>query len=215
MKPNKKDFLKKEVYSINKELQLIWKQQQNLGYSKLEKPIRHGWFKELEITPNVERYKNEKAIIEIYNKLEKKHWGSSKDKATEKWQNQVSEYLIYKELPTLSKKQFNKLSDKAQKLCVPYQFKNKNKKIRTRFYVKFPKATYKIRFKRAYITHRKRIDPKLEKRQAFLENKLKRQGYYEENEKEYGYKCLWSLKPKESRNQVKQKLKQQKLVRLL
>jgi len=209
MKSKKNKLLNKEVRAINEELRLIWKQQQNLGYYKLEKPVRHGWFKELVITPNVERYKSEKAILEIYEQLENKYWGSSKDKATEKWQNQVSAYLIYKDLPTLSKKQFNKLSSKAQSMCVPYQFKNKNKKKKTRFYVKFPKATYSIKFRRAYITHRKRIDSALEKREAFLENKLKRQGYYEENEKEYGYKCLWSLKPRESRKQVKQELKQQ------
>ncbi len=209
MKPkNKKAVLEKEVRAIHKELRLIWKKQQTLGYYKLKKPIRHGWFKELVITPNVERYKSENAILEIFTKFEKRFWGASKDKATKKWQEQVSEHLIYKGLPTLSKKQFNKLSDKAQKLCVPYQFKDKNKKLRTRFFVRFPKATYKVRFKRAFITHRENRNPALEKEEALLQNRLNKQGYYQQNQKVNNYKCTWFLKPKKSRKQVKSELRQ-------
>ena len=210
MKPkNHKEKREKEVRAIYKQRQLIWEQQRILGYYELEKPIRHGWFKELIITENVDRYKNKKAILEVYQKLEKQFWGRTKDKAIEKWQKEVSNYYIYKGLPTLSHKSFNKLSDKAKKICVAYQYRNQNKKIRTRFYVKLPKGTYRIRFKRAFVTHRKRIDPKLEQTLDLLEQQLNKNKYYEEHQKIYNYKNDWCLTPiKKSRKQIKNKLKQ-------
>lgn len=204
MKPkNIKEKRKKEIRFIYKRMHLIWEKQQALGYYKLEKPIRHGWYKELIITNNIERYKNKKAILEIYKKLEKEVWAKTKEKANKKWTNKISEYLIYRDLPTLSKKQFNKLSLQAKKICIPYQFRNENKKLKTRFYIKIPKATYRIRFKRAFITHRKRIDSKLEEAIALLRNQLDKEGYYEKNITYCNWKNDWNLKPRESRNQLK------------
>lgn len=207
MKPkNHKEKRKKEVRAIYKQRQLIWQQQRALGYYELERPIRHGWFKELIITENVERYKNKNVILEVYQKLCKQFWGRTKDEASESWQNQVSKYYIYKGLPTLSHKSFNKLSDKAKRICVVYQYRNHNKKLRTRFYVKLPKGAYRIRFKRAFVTHRERIDPKLEQALDLLEQQLNKNGYYEESQKIYNYK--WFTKPLENRKIVKQELKQ-------
>jgi len=214
MKPkNIKEKRAKEVRDIYKQRQSIWQQQRALGYYELDKPIRHGWFKELVIMTNVERYKSKAAILEIFEKLEKQFWGRTKDEVSEKWQKQVSKYQIYKGLPTLSKKQLNKLSDKAKRLCVAYQYRNENKKVRIRFYVKIPKGTYRIRFKKAYVTHRKRIDPKLEQTLDLLEQRLNKNGYYEEHQKIDNYKNDWCLSPnKKSRKQTKNELKQLKSV---
>jgi len=198
----------KEVRLIYKQLNAIRKQQRALGYYKLEKPIRHGWYKEIIITENVERYKNKKAIQEVYKKIEKQFWGKNKEDATKTWFKQVSKNLIYKDFPTLSHKQFNKLSDKAKKLCVVYRFKDANKKIRTRFYVKIPKGAYRIRFKRAFVTHRQKIDPKLEQAKDLLWQQLIKNGYYEEHQKIYNYKDDWKLNPiHKSRKQIKSALK--------
>lgn len=214
MKPiNIKSKRAKKIRAIYKKIGQIRKLQRALGYYKLEKPIRHGWYKELIITGNVERYKNKKAILEVYNKLEKQYWGRNKEEATKKWLVQVSKNLIYKDLPTLSHKSFNKLSDKAKKLCVVYQFKDQSKKTRKRFYVKIPKGTYRIRFKRAFVTHRERIDPKLEQALDLLEQQLNKKGYYEENQKVYNYKNDWIINPiHENRKKVKSELKQLKRV---
>ncbi|GAA0730807.1 hypothetical protein GCM10009430_42330 [Aquimarina litoralis] len=59
----------KEVRSIQRRQRKIWAAQRNLGYIKLEKPIRHGWFKESVITKQVEKYKNQEYIIELHEKL--------------------------------------------------------------------------------------------------------------------------------------------------
>lgn len=210
MKPkNNKEKRAKEVRSIYKQQRVIWKKQRALGYYQLEKPIRHGWYKQFIITENVDRYKSKKAILEVYKKLEKQFWGKNKEEATKNWLKQVSKNLIYKDLPTLSHKSFNTLSDKAKRLCVVYQFRDhETKKLRKRFYVKIPKGAYRVHFKRAYITHRKRIDPKLEQAAQLLWQQLNKKGYYEEHQKVFGYKNDWCLSPpKKSRKQIKVNLK--------
>ncbi|RNC88094.1 MAG: hypothetical protein ED556_02590 [Winogradskyella sp.] len=163
-----------------------------LGYIKLDKPIRHGWYKEIVITRNVERYKNKDAIQEVFDKIERYYWGRTKEEADKLWFKYVSNYYIYRDFPTLSKRQYNRLSYKAQKLCTPYRYRVCSKKWRTRFYIRIPKNAYKIKFTRAYITHRKRIDPNLVSESANIEKQLLRSGYYNVNEALYPHKDYWN-----------------------
>lgn len=180
MKPDHiKDKRKKEVRKLFKRYREISRLNRELGYIKLDKPIRHGWFKEIVITPKVERYRNKEAIFELYYKVEKAYWGRTKQEAQRRWDDQTSDYLIHRNLPTISKRQFNKLSPKAQALCTPFRFRTKRNKLRTRFYIRFPKGTYRIKFTRAYITHSKRIDPALESEWQLINQQLLKPGYYE------------------------------------
>jgi len=119
------------------------------------------------ITENVSRYKNEKYIREVYDRVEKKVWAQTKEEADRKWKHQTSKYYISKDIPTISKRQYNRLSDQAKKLCVPFQYYTEKKRIRTRFYIKIPKGAYKIKFTRAYVTHSRRIDPKLQSERIY------------------------------------------------
>lgn len=194
MKPkHRKGQKEKEVRWLLKRQSEIWKLQRDLGYIKLKEPIRHGWYKEIVITEKVERYKNKAAILELYNKIERYYWGRTKEEAENKWLNQTSKHLIYKGFPTISKKQFNKLSYKAQCMCTSYQFRNENKKLRVRFYIRIPKGAYKIKHARAYITHRKRIDPNLISEDEFIDSQLLRKGYYNIKEAFYPWKDDWNL----------------------
>lgn len=188
------------------EVRKIWKRQRqiseeirNLGYLKLDKPIRNGWFKEITITHKIELYKNKEAVLEVYDKIEKTFWGRTKDEAQKKWIKQTSENLIYKDLPTLSKKQFNKLSNKAKSLCTPFYYRY-HKKLKLRFYVRMPKGAYKIKFTRAYVTHSKIIDPLLLSEYALLNNQLLKKGYYEADQKLYKYKDDWCLRDYQKEN---------------
>jgi len=189
----------------------IWKEMRGLGYIELKKPIRHGWFKEIIITHKVERYKNKAAILEIYDKIEKIFWGRTKEEAQKKWLHQTSKHLIYKDFPTISKRQFNKLSFKAQYMCTPFYYKNECKKLKLRFYIRIPKGAYRIKYTRAYITHSKRIDPILESEDALLGQQLVKSGYYEANEKRYQWrwKHYWDRsKQRKEKLKIKKNLKQ-------
>ena len=170
--PHIKEQRQKEVRRLINRQWEIWKLLRELGYIELEKPVRHGWYKEIIITRKVERYKNKATILELYDTIEKYYWGRTKEEAEKKWLNQTSKYLIHKGFPTLSKKQFNKLSYKAQCLCTAFQYRNECKKLRVRFYIRIPKGAYKIKHARAYITHRKRIDPKLIREADFIDSQI-------------------------------------------
>lgn len=191
--PHIKKQRQREVRRLLNRQWEIYKLQRNLGYIELEKPIRHGWYKEIIITEKAGRYKNKTAILELYDIIERYYWGRTKEEAEKKWLNQTSKYLIYKGFPTLSKKQFNKLSYKAQCLCTAFQYRNERKKLRVRFYIRIPKGTYKIKYTRAYITHRKRIDPKLISEDNFIDLQLLRNGYYNIKQAFYPWKCSWNL----------------------
>jgi hypothetical protein len=188
MKPvHIKEARQKEVRRLLRRQWEISKHLRNLGLIKLEKPIRHGWFKEIIITHRIEIFRNKELILEVYDKFEKDIWARTKDKAEFKWQHQTSQHLIYKDIPTLSKKQYNKLSDGAKGLCIPFQFYSEKHKIKTRFYINIPKGAYKIKFTKAYITHRKRTDPLLESERDFIESQLYKKGYYNITEAYYSY----------------------------
>lgn len=169
----------------------IRKEMRELGYIELKKPIRHGWFKEIIITHKVERYKNKAAILEVYDKIEKAFWGRTKIEAQKKWLYQTSKHLIYKDFPTINKKQFNKLSFKAQCMCTPFYYKNERKKLKLRFYIRIPKEAYRVKYTRAYVTHSKRIDPLLESESVLLEQQLLKRGYFEADQKLNRWKDYW------------------------
>lgn len=184
----------KEVLRIHQRHWDIGKERRALGYIKLEKPIRYGWFKELVITYRVERFKNAKYIMEVYEKMEKCLWGRTKEAAEKRWQSQTLKHYIRNDVPTLSRRQYNKLSDGAQRLCVPFVHRIERKKVRIHYYVKMPKGTYRVKFTRAYITHSKRIDSILESEASLLDQQLEKRGYYEIDQKMNQWKYDWDWK---------------------
>ena len=189
----------------------LWEAEKALGYKKLEPPIRHGWFKEIVIVRKIERYRNKEAIIELYEKLHNSFWGRTKEDADKVWLRSTSEYLIHKGLPTISRRQYNKLSFKAQCLCTPFKYLTYRKKWKLRFYVRIPKGAYRIKYTRAYITHSKQIDPVIKSASALLEQQLLKPGVYEADKRldPYKYK-YYSMKPVICRGKVKAELKQLK-----
>lgn len=199
-----KEQRQKEVRRIRKRLREIYKEIFNLGYIQLDKPIRHGWFKEIVITQNVTRYKNESYILELYEMIEKIFWGRTKEEADKNWFQQTSKHLIYRDFPTISRKQFNKLSDKAQQLCTPFQYKNENKKLSIRFYIRIPKGAYRIKYTKAYVTHRKRIAPTLKSESDLLNYQLIKKGYY--NIGRYPWENGWNEKSRNERLKTKKQL---------
>lgn len=182
-----KEQRKKEVRQIWKERRKICNEIRELPLIELEKPIRHGWYKEIVLTENLERYKSKKEVEEIFGILCTYYWGRTKKECEQHWDAQRSKHFIHRDVPTISKKQFNQLSSRAQRICTPFQYREE-KRLRTRFYIRFPHNAYRIKFTRAYNTHRKMLDPNLESRLAVLENQLLKSGLYEVNKSI----CRWS-----------------------
>lgn len=207
MKPiSIKEIREKKVRRLHKEWREISRKKHELGYKKIEKPIRNGWFKELVLLEKLERYKCQPEIEEIAKKLKISVWGRTKEQAQKKWDGEQSKSLIYRDIPTLSPKSYGKLSEKAKKHCTVFEFRC-NKKTRKRYYVRIPKHTYKIKFIRAYTTHSKVIDPELESRDDLIQQQLQKNGWYEIANRDNSYKDNWGINPtKIDRIKTKRKL---------
>ena len=79
MKPGHiKEQRQKVIRNIRKRQRAIYQEIKDLVYKKLEEPVRHGWFKEIVLTENIERYKNKAFILELYDCIEKSFWGRTK-----------------------------------------------------------------------------------------------------------------------------------------
>lgn len=208
MKPHIKEKRLKEVRQIYKRINELCTERRNLGYIELDKPVRHGWYKEIIIIQNVERYKNQEEIFELYKMVNKRFWGRTKEEADKKWFHQISKHLIYRDFPTISRKQYNKLSEKAQAMCTPFQYRTERKKLRVRFYIRIPKGAYRIRYKRAYFTKVKIIDPLLESELDRLDQRLERREYYKISPYYNSYRWWDDVQHRESeKRRVKQQLK--------
>ena len=136
--------------------------------------------------------KIEPAIRELFEVLEKRRWGRTKEECDKKWLTEANKHLIYNDMPTINKKEYSKLSLSAQQLCRPYFYKC-HKKWRTRYYVRIPKNAVRIRYKKAYVTHTKIIDPTMISRMDWIDKKLNSPEFYGIQQGMYSYKDYWSL----------------------
>lgn len=206
--PHIKAQRRKEIRQIEKKQDELYVELRNLGYEKLEIPIRRGWYKVIKLTPEVERYKHAKAIKEVFGKIKTSYWGATKEKAQLFWDQERAQYMLSKDKATISRKSFNKLSKKAKDLCVFFRYKDKKtKKYKGKFYVNFPKGCIQIKYTRSYVTHRKIIDPKMIREIAFLESLLMRKGYYNVYVGVYAWSPWWDNGDEERRKRER-KLKQ-------
>lgn len=210
MRPaNIKHQRQKEARIINKEIRFIRDEIRKLPLIELDKPVRHGWYKEIVLTKNLERYKSQKAVEEIFEILNTYFWGRTKSECEKRWNCQRSKHFIYRDVPTISKKQFNKLSVKAQQLCTSFQYRE-CKKLKVRFYVRIPHNAYRIKFTRAYNTHRKLLDPNLESRLDVLDQRLLSPGIFEANRanNSWNWRSYWEMnETKRSRIESKRELR--------
>jgi hypothetical protein len=207
--PHIKAQREKEFRRISNRINKLYREIRELGYVELEKPIRHGWYRELIITENVWNYKNAKAILEIYDKIIPFCWGKTKEEAQRRWDERSSLFMISRGKPTISKKQFNKLSEAAKRYCVAFPYKTTYGVRKVRFYVNFPKGCSRFKYTRAYITHRKRMNPNLESELQYLLNQLEKGGMYELNSKGYWNRCTQiekSIEEKKETRKLEEKL---------
>ena len=208
MKPaHIKEQRQKEIRKIYKRFRAISEEHKELGYRELDHPIRYGWFKETVLTHKIERYKNYELLIKAFNACKIEIWGPDKGKADIKWVKQEKYHLVYKGFQLMSRNRYNKLPDNEKRLFSAYHYKNCKGKWRYKYYPLLPKDSYRTKYTRAYVTHSKIIDPKLESEDALLDAQLLKPGYYELDNK---YRCrhLWWYNERSRRKKSKQELSQ-------
>ncbi|NQY06589.1 MAG: hypothetical protein HRT68_10495 [Flavobacteriaceae bacterium] len=207
MKPaHIKEQRQKHIRKIEKWLRQISQEIPELGYHKLDKPIRSGWFKETVLTHKIERYKNHESLIDSFEKCKPEIWGKDKVKIQKNWDCQERRYLIYKGFRLMSRKRYNKLPDNQKRLFRVHHYRNCKGKWRHKYYPLLPKDAYRIKFSKAYVTHTKIIDPELESEYDLLSAFRKKPGFYEAHTSYYGKWSWWKNGSDYKRSISKQEL---------
>jgi len=203
-----KEQREKLVRKLLKERRRLWIEKRNIPLIKLEKPVRHGWYKEIVLTKQLDKYKIKPECLEIFELLEKHVWARTKKQCDNKWSQQSPSHYVYKDIPTLCENQYSKLSEKAKKLCTPFYFKW-NKCNWLRYYVRLPKNAFRVKFTRAYNTHVQMLDPEIESRLDYIENQFLKPGVFEINSWNCWKRDDWSVhRNKKSRLKIRKQLAQ-------
>lgn len=178
---DKIDKRKHEVRKLRKELRDLYTASFNLGYIKLEKPIRHGWFKHLALRDDIARRKDASVFREILEVSGIDIWGLDKKYADKIWdkQSRKDNTIQFPGIRKLNQKNYNKLSEKAQKWYEGFDWywtpAEGNVK---RYYCRVPRYFFKITYTRAFITRKQIVDPKIDKRIAEIKGLLLSDRYY-------------------------------------
>lgn len=174
------------------------------GKVPLEKPIRHGWHKYLKLRADIARRKDAAVFEEILEVCGCWVWGLNKDEADHEWERTArSRKRDWRRagFTRISKCHINKLSIKAKKYFVAYEYYwSPWQGSVKRYYCHVPEYYFVPAYKKAYITHLQVVDSELESRldeleNALLSNDLFRYSWYAGN----GWSSKW-WRRKEARN---------------
>lgn len=169
-----------KVRALERESNEIYEQIRGLGYTKLIPPLRDGWFRVLVLREDISRHKQAHVFQEILDRLGQKYWGREKKYADKAWRKnrQLYRHLYYRpDLPYIRKRVFLKMSRAAQKHFVRLRIKV-NTRYRNVYICTLPRYYFVTAYKRAYITHRKIIAPKLTSRIKEIDNQLLAPSYF-------------------------------------
>ena len=82
---NDKEYRKKEVILIQKELKKLHRAQWNLGSYELDKPIRHGCYKHFKLRDDIARRKDFEVFQSVIDVAGLSVWGRNKKHVGYTW----------------------------------------------------------------------------------------------------------------------------------
>jgi hypothetical protein len=171
----------KEYKRLEKEYNSLWKIKCNLGWYKLEKPIRHGWYKQLTLRTDISRRKDAWIFEEVISNAGMIAWGRDKKMADKIWVKKLrkSECRIfdYPGMKRILRKDYQKLKPKVQACFIPVP-KNIGNYYTGDYISILPSWYFETYYEKAFITHRRILDPELDSRMDELENMFESNKYY-------------------------------------
>lgn len=212
MKPvNKIEKRKSEVRKLRKEYRDLYEAKFNLGYLDLEKPIRHGWFKHLTLRDDIARRKDALVFREILEASGIDIWGLDKKHADKVWdkQSRKDDTVQFPGIRKLHQKRYNKLSKKAQKWYEGFDwYWSSGEGNVKRYHCRVPRYFFKITYSRAFITKKRIVDPKIDKRIAEIQELLLSDKYYnyDQYNRKYRTKYMNDMYNRISRRKAKEAL---------
>jgi len=185
---------KKQVRAWKKELRKLYKAYNEQEYIKLEKPIRHGWYKHLILREDIARRKDAYIYQEILDRCGADIWGSTKKQADKNWDqyNQRSVRWQFPGLEYLDAEKLVGMSPKARLWFEGYDWKWKfSSGYVKRYYCKVPRYYFVVAYTKAYITKKQIVDPDLVSKIDGLENRLLQNKYYRLKKENVGRHSRW------------------------
>jgi hypothetical protein len=175
MKPTKHKDLEKEYKAVVRERDKVRGLIYDLGYTKLDIPLRHGWYYEMVLDPALEDNPKYKEAYEYVMGQDPYIWGKDKKSALESFAKSNSNVDFKNHFLLVGQKDFNRFPDKMHSLCNIHIYSveeyGKKKKVQC-FKLKIPSNYITFKYKKAFVTHRKNLDPTLESRLTELQNLL-------------------------------------------
>ena len=173
---NKVKSVEKEFRRLSVELNNVRNEIRNLGYTKLDTPIRHGFYYEMKLDYKLSSDIKYKELYEVLTNKDLYHWGKDKSTSLQMYLDKNNIINISNHFLLLNPKEFKRLSDKSQSLCVIHKWKTSDysgRQITNEAYrVKIPSNYITFKYSKAYITHRRLINPELESRRDNLDMTL-------------------------------------------
>ena len=171
----------KEFKRLEKECIALWKIKGNLGWYELEKPIRNGWYKQLTLRADISRRKDAWIFESVIKVAGMTAWGRDKKMADKIWLENLRrsdfQFYQYPGMKSIDKKVYQKLIPKVQACFIPvnhgssYYYDHYYNSILPTWY-------FETTYERAFITHRRILDPDLDSRMDELENMFEGKKYY-------------------------------------
>ena len=155
------------VKALEKELRTIHHAQLGLGYHKLDKPIRNGWFRTFKLRADIQRNKNSKIYAEVLQAVMIEVWGREKKYADRNWKryfSKESSWYLRPGIKYLTEEEFSKLSFRAKK-CFTMERERMYYGYRKRYACSLPTYYFQSSYRRAYITRFKIESSQLRKRE--------------------------------------------------
>lgn len=177
---NKYEERAKEYRRLRKRWRELQDAKFNLGWVILDKPKRHGFYKELVLREDIAKRKEAPIYLEILEATKVKLWGSSLKRLEKSWVEQSlrNKRIQYPGIQAIEKKEYDLLSGKAKRFFI-FRRSEVFNGYRTNLYIsKLPAYFFKFKISRAYIFKRRIIDSEIEREIKEIEN-LWASKYYE------------------------------------
>ena len=203
----------KEVRALKKERDKLYRALRELGYVSLEKPLRYGWYKHLVLRDDIARRKDAAIFQEILDVCGNDVWGRDKKQVEKSWdrENRINKYLQFPGFKMIEKIEFNKLSVKAKQWFDGYDWHwSVGYGFVKRYHCQVPGYYFKITYTKAFITKKRVVNPRIEKRIEEINEKLSTNEYYK-----YAinhYKWISSFYHKRERQKAKLMIDQMEIV---
>jgi len=181
---DKKERREKRARTLEMEKRRLWVAHRNLGFKKLEKPIRDGWFKHLALRDDISRRKDAHVFQNIIDNCGMDFWGASKKEADRVWDKyyKKNKYAHYPGLIRPFGEKWKGMSPKARLWFdgLDWVWVHSSGYVK-RYFCKVPSYYFVTTYSKAFITKKQVVNPDLDSQIDQIENKLNSNEFYRFN----------------------------------